>query len=125
MKKTIRLIVFMILFSVIVIPNFAKERYKNKNIIVRKTAKKVVLKKNSKGKIIYFLPKGRYKVTLSPSDTEYIDSYIVGESEEFNPEINGNSFEYEMDTKKSIEAFYQEYKVNKSTKIKIQIEKLE
>ena len=125
MKKTIRLIVFIILFSIIVIPNFAKERYKSKNIIVRKTAKKVVLKKNSKGKIIYFLQKGRYKVIVSPNDTDYIDSYIVGESEEFNPEMNDNSFEYEIDTKKSIESFYQEYKVNKRTKIQIQIEKIE
>lgn len=125
MKRTIRLIVFLILFSVIVIPNFAKERYKSKNIIVRKTTKKLVLKKNSKGKIIYFLPKGRYKVIVSPNDTDYLDSYIMGESEEFNPDMIGNNFQYEIDTKKSIESFYQEYKVNKNTKLKIQIEKIE
>ena len=85
----------------------------------------LTLKKNTKGKIIYFLPRGRYKVMVSPNDTNYLDTYIVGESVELNPEINENSFQYELDTNKSIESFYQEYKVNKSTKIRIEIEKLE
>lgn len=125
MKKIIRLIVFIILFSVIVIPNFAKERYKSKNIIVRKTTKKLVLKKNSKGKVIYLLSKGRYRIKISPNMVDYVDPYIVGESEEFNPTLDGEKLEYEIDTKKSIEAFHQEYQVNKNTKLKIQIEKIE
>ena len=100
------------------------KQYRNKNLLVRET-KVLTLKKNTKGKIMYFLPKGRYKVMVSPNDTNYLDSYIMGESEEFNPEMIGNSFTYEIDTKKSIEAFHQEYKVNKSTKIQIKIEKLE
>ena len=100
------------------------KQYRNKNLLVRET-KVLTLKKNTKGKIMYFLPKGRYKVILSPNDIDYIDSYIIGSSVELNPEINGNSFQYDIDTNKSIESFYQEYKVNKSTKIRIEIEKIE
>lgn len=123
MKKILKYITLMIIIIFFSNITLAKQ-YRNKNLLVRET-KVLTLKKNTKGKIMYFLPKGRYKVMVSPNDTNYLDSYIMGESEEFNPEMIGNSFTYEIDTKKSIEAFHQEYKVNKSTKIQIKIEKLE
>ena len=123
MRKVLNYIIFILVMLVLSNISFSKN-YRNKNIIVRKT-KVLTLKKNTKGKIIYFLPRGRYKVMVSPNDTNYLDTYIVGESVELNPEINENSFQYELDTNKSIESFYQEYKVNKSTKIRIEIEKLE
>lgn len=123
MKKILKYITLMIIIIFFSNITLAKQ-YRNKNLLVRET-KVLPLKKNTKGKIMYFLPKGRYKVMVSPNDTNYLDSYIMGESEEFNPEMIGNSFTYEIDTKKSIEAFHQEYKVNKSTKIQIKIEKLE
>lgn len=56
---------------------------------------------------------------------DYVDSYIVGESEEFNPTLDGEKLEYEIDTNKMVEVFRQEYKTNKTYKIKIQIEKIE
>ena len=123
MKKILKYITLMIIIIFFSNITLAKQ-YRNKNLLVRET-KVLTLKKNTKGKIMYFLAKGRYKVMVSPNDTNYLDSYIMGESEEFNPEMIGNSFTYEIDTKKSIEAFHQEYKVNKSTKIQIKIEKLE
>lgn len=123
MRKVLNYIIFILVMLVLSNISFSKN-YRNKNIIVRET-KVLTLKKNTKGKIIYFLPRGRYKVMVSPNDTNYLDTYIVGESVELNPEINGNSFQYELDTNKSIESFYQEYKVNKSTKIRIEIEKIE
>ena len=123
MKKILKYITLMIIIVFFSNITLAKQ-YRNKNLLVRET-KVLTLKKNTKGKIMYFLPKGRYKVILSPNDIDYIDSYIIGSSVELNPEINGNSFQYDIDTNKSIESFYQEYKVNKSTKIQIQIEKLE
>lgn len=123
MKKILKYITLMIIIIFFSNITLAKQ-YRNKNLLVRET-KVLTLKKNTKGKIMYFLPKGRYKVMVSPNDTNYLDSYIMGESEEFNPEMIGNSFTYEIDTKKSIEAFHQEYKVNKSTKIQIKIEKVE
>lgn len=123
MRKVLNYIIFILVMLVLSNISFSKN-YRNKNIIVRET-KVLTLKKNTKGKIIYFLPRGRYKVMVSPNDTNYLDTYIVGESVELNPEINENSFQYELDTNKSIESFYQEYKVNKSTKIRIEIEKLE
>jgi len=118
--KYITLMIIIIFFSNIILA----KPYRNKNLLVRET-KVLTLKKNTKGKIIYFLQRGRYKVIVSPNDIDYIDSYIIGSSVELNPEMIGNSFTYEIDTKKSIEAFHQEYKVNKSTKIQIKIEKLE
>lgn len=123
MKRILKYITLMIIIVFFSNITLAKQ-YRNKNLLVRET-KVLTLKKNTKGKIMYFLPKGRYKVIVSPNDIDYIDSYIIGSSVELNPEINGNSFQYDIDTNKSIESFYQEYKVNKSTKIKIEIEKLE
>ncbi|MBF0989385.1 MAG: hypothetical protein HXK70_00950 [Clostridiales bacterium] len=123
MKKILKYITLMIIIVFFSNITLAKQ-YRNKNLLVRET-KVLTLKKNTKGKIMYFLPKGRYKVILSPNDIDYIDSYIIGSSVELNPEINGNSFQYDIDTNKSIESFYQEYKVNKSTKIRIEIEKIE
>ena len=123
MKKILKYITLMIIIVFFSNITLAKQ-YRNKNLLVRET-KVLTLKKNTKGKIMYFLPKGRYKVILSLNDIDYIDSYIIGSSVELNPEINGNSFQYDIDTNKSIESFYQEYKVNKSTKIRIEIEKIE
>ena len=123
MKKILKYITLMIIIVFFSNITLAKQ-YRNKNLLVRET-KVLTLKKNTKGKIMYFLPKGRYKVILSPNDIDYIYSYIIGSSVELNPEINGNSFQYDIDTNKSIESFYQEYKVNKSTKIRIEIEKIE
>ena len=48
MKKLIRMLVVMILMTVIVIPNFGKPKYRNKNIPVKET-KTITLKKNTKG----------------------------------------------------------------------------
>ena len=123
MKKILKYITLMIIIVFFSNITLAKQ-YRNKNLLVRET-KVLTLKKNTKGKIMYFLPKGRYKVILSPNDIDYIDSYIIGSSVELNQEINGNSFQYDIDNNKSIESFYQEYKVNKSTKIRIEIEKIE
>lgn len=124
MKKLIRMLVVMILMTVIVIPNFGKPKYRNKNIPVKET-KVITLKKNTKGHILYVLKKGRYKIKVSPNNIDYIEGYILGESEEFNPNLEDNSFEYEIDTNKTIEVFRQEYKIRKSSKIKIEIEKIE
>lgn len=98
--------------------------YRNKNIIIKGT-KIITLKKNHKGSILYVLKKGRYRIKLSPNNIDYIDSYIVGQAEEFNPSIEKNSFEYEVDTNKMFEVFRQEYKANSRQKVKIKIEKLE
>ena len=124
MKKLIRMLVVMILMTVIVIPNFGKPKYWNKNIPVKET-KVITLKKNTKGHILYVLKKGRYKIKVSPNNIDYIEGYILGESAEFNPNLEDNSFEYEIDTNKTIEIFRQEYKIRKSSKIKIEIEKIE
>ena len=123
MKRILKYITLMIIIVFFSNITLAKQ-YRNKNLLVRET-KVVTLKKNTKGKIIYFLPRGRYKVMVSPNDTNYLDTYIVGESVELNPEINENSFTYEIDTKKSIEVFHQEYQVNKTYKLKIEIQKIE
>jgi hypothetical protein len=92
---------------------------------VRET-KVLTLKKNYKGNILYILKKGRYKIRILPNTVDYVEPYIVGDSTEINPDdIEEESNIYEVDTNKQIEIFRQEYKVNKSTKIKIEIEKIE
>ena len=103
--------------------SFSKN-YRNKNIIVRET-KVLTLKKNYKGTIMYILKKGRYRIRILPNTVDFIDAYIVGNSTEINPDIEGQLSVYEVDTNKPIEIFRQEYKVNKSTKIQIQIEKID
>lgn len=101
------------------------KNYRNKNVIVRET-KVLTLKKNYKGNILYILKKGRYKIRILPNTVDYVEPYIVGDSTEINPDdIEEESNIYEVDTNKQIEIFRQEYKVNKSTKIKIEIEKIE
>lgn len=123
MKKIMKLLVIMILMVIITGNNFAKTKYRNKNYIIKET-KIITLKKNTKGHILYVLKKGRYKITLTPNTVDYVDTYIVGESEEFNPTVDGDKLEYEIDTNK-VEVFKQEYKTNKTYKLKIQIEKIE
>jgi hypothetical protein len=92
---------------------------------VRET-KVLTLKKNYKGNILYILKKGRYKIRILPNTVDYVEPYIVGDSTEINSDdIEEESNIYEVDTNKQIEIFRQEYKVNKSTKIKIEIEKIE
>ena len=101
------------------------KNYRNKNVIVRET-KVLTLKKNYKGNILYILKKGRYKIRILPNTVDYVEPYIVGDSTEINSDdIEEESNIYEVDTNKQIEIFRQEYKVNKSTKIKIEIEKIE
>ena len=101
------------------------KNYRNKNVIVRET-KVLTLKKNYKGNILYILKKGRYKIRILPNTVDYVEPYIVGDSTEINPDdIEEESNIYEVDTNKQIEIFRQKYKVNKSTKIKIEIEKIE
>ena len=74
---------------------------------------------------MYVLKKGRYRIKLSAKNIDYIDTYIVGQAEEFNPSIQSQTLSYEIDTDKIIEVFKQEYKVNKNVNLKIYIEKLE
>ena len=101
------------------------KNYRNKNVIVRET-KVLTLKKNYKGNILYILKKGRYKIRILPNTVDYVEPYIVGDSTEINPDdIEEESNIYEVDTNKQIEIFRQKYKVNKRTKIKIEIEKIE
>ena len=106
MKKIMKFLVVMILMVII------------------KETKIITLKKNTKGHILYVLKKGRYRIKISPNMVDYVDSYIVGESEEFNPTLDGEKLEYEIDTNK-VEVFRQEYKIKKVSKIKIEIEKIE
>ena len=56
---------------------------------------------------------------------DYIDGYIVGESVELNPDIVGDALVYEVDTNEMVEVFKQQYKINKTSKLKIEIEKIE
>lgn len=119
MKRGLEIPILMMLFSVIWIPNLI-----NKKDYVIKESKIITLNKNEKGHILYKLKKGRYNIRISPN-VDYIDTYIVGESEEFNPTIDGEKLEYEIDTNKNLEVFRQEYKTNKTYKLKIQIEKIE
>ena len=104
---------------------YSKDKsYRNKNYIIKET-KTITLKKNSKGNLLYVLKKGRYKIIITPNTVDYIDTYIMGEAEEFNPSVEENQFKYEIDTDKAIEVFRQEYKIKKGSKIKIEIEKIE
>lgn len=122
-KKVLNYIIFILVMLVLSNISFSKN-YRNKNIIVRET-KVLTLKKNYKGNIMYILKKGRYRIRILPNTVDFIDAYIVGNSTEINPDIEGQLSVYEVDTNKPIEIFRQEYKVNKSTKIQIQIEKIE
>ena len=122
MKKVLNYIILAFVMLVLSNVSFSKN-YRNKNVIVRET-KVLTLKKNYKGNILYILKKGRYRIRILPN-TDYIDTYIIGDSTEINPDIEEESNIYELDTKREIEVFKQEYKVNKSTKIKIEIEKIE
>lgn len=123
MRKVLNYIIFILVMLVLSNISFSKN-YRNKNIIVRET-KVLTLKKNYKGNIMYILKKGKYRIRILPNTVDFIDAYIVGNSTEINPDIEGQLSVYEVDTNKPIEIFRQEYKVNKSTKIQIQIEKIE
>ena len=123
MRKVLNYIIFILVMLVLSNISFSKN-YRNKNIIVRET-KVLSLKKNYKGNIMYILKKGRYRIRILPNTVDFIDAYIVGNSTEINPDIEGQLSVYEVDTNKPIEIFRQEYKVNKSTKIQIQIEKID
>ena len=123
MRKVLNYIIFILVMLVLSNISFSKN-YRNKNIIVRET-KVLTLKKNYKGNIMYILKKGRYRIRILPNTVDFIDAYIVGNSTEINPDIEGQLSVYEVDTNKPIEIFRQEYKVNKSTKIQIKIEKIE
>ena len=65
-----------------------------------------------------------YNGRLLYKNIDYIDTYIVGQAEEFNPSIQSQTLSYEIDTDKIIEVFKQEYKVNKNVNLKIYIEKM-
>lgn len=118
MKRGLEIPILMMLFSVIWIPNLI-----NKKDYVIKDSKIITINKNDRGTIVYKLKKGRYKIRISPNIN--VESYIVGEGEEFNPTIDGETFEYELDTTKEVEAFKQEYNAKKKSKVKIEIEKIE
>ena len=119
MKRGLGIPILMMMFSVIWAPNLINQ----KDYLIKKTTI-LSLNKNKSGKIIYQLKKGRYKIRISPNG-DHIDSYIVGEAAEFNPSIQGQTLEYEIDTNKKVEVFKQEYKVNKTSKLKIEIQKIE
>ena len=121
LKVMLILIVSVMLSNVI----YSKDKsYRNRNYIVKET-KTITLKKSSKGYLLYVLKKGRYKIRILPNTVDFIDTYIVGNSTEINPEIEEDANIYEVDTNKEIEVFKQEYKVIRKHKVKIEIEKLE
>lgn len=120
MNGGVRMAVAMMLITVIVIPNIMRAP---KNYVI-KESKIITLNKNQKGTIVYQLKKGRYKIRISPN-VEYVDQYIVGKSAEFNPTIDGETFQYEIDTNRKIERFKQEYNSKKNLNLKIEIEKIE
>ena len=121
LKVMLILIVSVMLSNVI----YSKDKsYRNRNYIVKET-KTITLKKSSKGYMLYLLKKGRYKIRILPNTVDFIDTYIVGNSTEINPEIEEDANIYEVDTNKEIEIFKQEYKVNRKHKGKIEIEKIE
>lgn len=121
LKVMLILIVSVMLSNVI----YSKDKsYRNRNYIVKET-KTITLKKSSKGYLLYVLKKGRYKIRILPNTVDFIDTYIVGNSIEINPEIEEESNIYQLDTNKEIEIFKQEYKVNRKHKVKIEIEKIE
>ena len=104
---------------------YSKDKtYRNKNYIIKET-KTITLKKKSKGYLLYVLKKGRYKIKVVTNTIDYIDGYIVGESVELNPDIVGDALVYEVDTNEMVEVFKQQYKINKTSKLKIEIEKIE
>lgn len=123
MKKLIRLFIGMLIFLLVGVLSFT-QNYRNDNFIVKKT-KIVKLKKNRKGYILYPLRKGRYRITVDNGITSAIDQYIYCEAEEFNPLFENEKLIYEIDTDKAVEVFKQEYKTDKTSKVKIEIEKLE
>ena len=118
MNDRVGIAVAMMLLVVIFIPNINKSP---QNYVI-KESKIITINKNDRGTIVYKLKKGRYKIRISPNIN--VESYIVGEGEEFNPTIDGETFEYELDTTKEVEAFKQEYNAKKKSKVKIEIEKL-
>jgi len=119
MNDKVGFAVAMMLMIVIFIPNITRTT----NDRVVKESKIITLNKNQKGHIVYKLKNGRYKIRISPNVN--IDSYIVGEGEEFNPTIYEDTAEYEIDTNKERESFKQEYNSKKNSKVKIEIEKIE
>ena len=123
MKKVLNYIMILLVMLVLSNISFSKN-YRNKNIIIKET-KRITLKNYNKGYLMYLLKKGRYKITLTPNTVDYVDSYIMGESQEINPSVEENRYVYELDTNKNIEIFKQEYQVNKTSKLKIEIQKIE
>lgn len=123
MRKVLNYIIFILVILVFSTVSFGKN-YRNKNIIIKET-KIITLKNYNKGYLMYILKKGRYKITLTPNTVDYVDSYIMGEAQEINPLVEENRYVYEIDTNKTLEIFRQEYKIRKSIKIKIEIEKIE
>ena len=123
MKKNLNYIILVLIILVFSSLSFGKN-YRNKNVVI-KESKTINLKRNNKGNILYLLKKGRYKITLTPNTVDYLDSYIMGEAQEINPSVEENRYVYEIDTNKTLEVFRQEYKIRKSSKIKIEIEKIE
>lgn len=49
----------------------------------------------------------------------------MGEAQEINPSVEENRYVYEIDTNKNLDIFKQEYQVNKNSKLKIEIQKIE
>lgn len=124
MKKVIKILIVLIIMVLISVTSFGKTKYRNKNIIIKGT-KRITLKNYNKGYLMYVLKKGRYRIKLSAKNIDYIDTYIVGQAEEFNPSIQSQTLSYEIDTDKIIEVFKQDYKANKNAKLKIELEKIE
>lgn len=124
MKKMIKFLVLVVIIVLMPVIGFGETKYRNKNLLVRET-KVLTLRKNTKGNILYVLKRGRYRIRILPNTVDFIDTYIVGNSTEINPEIEEESNIYQLDTNKEIEIFKQEYKVNRKHKVKIEIEKIE
>ena len=124
MKKMIKFLVLVVIIVLMPVIGFGEIKYRNKNLLVRGT-KVLTLKKNTKGNILYVLKRGRYRIRILPNTVDFIDTYIVGNSTEINPEIEEDANIYEVDTNKEVEIFKQEYKVIRKHKVKIEIEKLE
>ena len=123
MRRIFNYIMLVLMILTLNSISLAKE-YRNKNYLIKKT-KTVKFKKNRKGYILYLLKKGRYRIIVDPGTVNTVDQYIYGEAEEFNPLFGNEELVYEIDTDKTVEVFKQEYKTNKTSKIKIQIEKIE
>ena len=123
MKRIFNYIMLVLIILTLSSISLAKE-YRNKSYLIKKT-KIIKLKKNRKGNILYLLKKGRYRIIVDPGTVNIVDQYIYGEAEEFNPLFENEKLIYEIDTDKAVEVFKQEYKTDKTFKIKIKIEKLE